>query len=141
MTNASIPVSILLVEDDPIDQKFIKRALLKEDQDLHVQVAKDGESALEVLSNGDRPRMIVTDLNMPGIGGHALLETIKTADQWKRIPTIVLSTSNDRAEIERSYDEHANAYIVKPDTVAGYSQVARLLKEFWVEAAEPAYNS
>lgn len=125
-------VGILLVEDDLKDQKFILRALNKADGNLEIEVAKDAECALEALENGSSPKIIVTDLNMPGMGGQGLLEQLKMDERYKNIPTIVLSTSENDNDIKESYSRHANAYMVKPDSIAGYQKVASLLNEFWL---------
>lgn len=125
-------VGILLVEDDLKDQKFILRALNKADGNLEIEVAKDAECALEALENGLSPKIIVTDLNMPGMGGQGLLEQLKMDERYKNIPTIVLSTSENDNDIKESYSRHANAYMVKPDSIAGYQKVASLLNEFWL---------
>ena len=129
MTNTAI----LLVEDDIKDQKFILRALNKANEGLNVEVAKDAERALDVLHSGSLPKIIITDLNMPGMGGKGLLDILKSDDRYKMIPTIVLSTSENEADIDDSYNRHANAYLVKPDSIAGYQRVASLLQEFWLK--------
>ncbi|MFC7290591.1 response regulator [Hirschia litorea] len=126
-------VGILLVEDDLKDRKFIMRALKQVDPDLDVEIAKDAESALASLNNGSAPKIIVTDLNMPGMGGRGLLETLKTDEKLKNIPAIVLSTSDDESDIAESYRRHANAYMVKPDSIDGYKRIASFLRDFWLQ--------
>ncbi len=126
-------IGILIVEDDLKDQKFILRALNKADENLKIEIAKDAECALEALQNGSNPRIIVTDLNMPGMGGRGLLDVLKSDDRFKNIPTIVLSTSDNETDVDDSYNRKANAYMVKPDSVAGYQKVASLLNDFWLK--------
>jgi len=129
MTNTAI----LLVEDDVKDQKFILKALNKADEELDIEVVKDAECALNALKNGTLPKIIITDLNMPGMGGRGLLDILKSDDRYKSIPTIVLSTSENESDIDDSYSRHANAYMVKPDSIAGYQRVASLLQDFWLK--------
>ncbi len=126
-------VGILLVEDDIKDRKFIIRALKQVDPDLDVEIVQDAESALEALSKGSTPKIIVTDLNMPGMGGRGLLETLKSDEKLKNIPAIVLSTSDDDSDISESYRRHANAYMVKPDSIDGYKRIAVFLRDFWLQ--------
>ena len=121
-------VSILVVEDDPIDVRFIRQALTAVDKSIDVNVARDGREAIQLLNEKTTPDLIVSDLNMPGMNGHDLLEAIKNHVDWKKIPTIILSTSSNQRDINECYSMHANAYIVKPDTVAAYGQIAKQLK-------------
>jgi CheY-like chemotaxis protein len=133
MTHSSI---ILIVEDDPVDVRFIRRALSQVDENLTVETARDGQAAIEYLAGGKLPQLILTDLNMPRMNGYDLLKTLKNAPLWKSIPTIIFSTSSDVNDIKYCYSEHANAYLVKPDSMAAYSQIANLLKKFWFEQIE-----
>ena len=125
--------SLLIVEDDMIDTKFISNAIRKADESIEVEFARDGEDALRKLEDGPRPQIILTDLNMPRMNGHQLLKHLRAHRDWKRIPTIVLSTSSDQRDVDISYEFHANAYLTKPDSISGYDQVVSFIKSFWLE--------
>ncbi len=135
-----MPRRILLVEDDPIDMRFVKKYLEDntDDQDLIVNTARDGQEALEVLEQDPSHSFIILDLNMPGMDGRQLLTALKSDEKLKSIPAIVLSTSDSKADIADCYARHANAYLVKPDSPVGYKQTVMRLKEFWLGEARLA---
>lgn len=126
---------ILIVEDDPIDLKFIKDALADAIPGVDIGAARDGQEALERLESYDKPSIIILDLRMPRMDGHTLLRKLKSDQGLKRIPAIILSTADAEAEIMRCYDEYANAYLVKPDNPAEYKRITKRIKEFWTEEA------
>lgn len=126
---------ILIVEDDPIDLKFIRDALAETIPDIKIGSARDGQDALDRLEKDFKPSIIILDLKMPRMDGHTLLQRLKSHHELKRIPAIVLSTADAEAEIIRCYDEYANAYLVKPDNPAEYQRITTRIKEFWTEEA------
>ncbi len=111
-------IDILLVEDDPGDQKLIKQSLLKQKISNEVNIAGDAEEALEYLTEGKNgnkdcpiPDLILLDLNMPGIGGKEFLRRIKEDDKLDTIPVVILTTSDSDQDILDSYKLHASGYI------------------------------
>ncbi|MCI5044158.1 MAG: response regulator [Aquisalinus sp.] len=133
-----MPRRILLVEDDPIDMRFVQKYLEDnpDDSDLVVDTARNGEEALKVLKDNPTHSFIILDLNMPGMDGRQLLTALKTDENLKSIPAIVLSTSDSKADIADCYARHANAYLVKPDSPGGYKKTVLRLKEFWLGEAK-----
>ena len=127
---------ILLVEDDPIDQKFIRQALTASSSNLQVDLARDGAEALNYLRGNGPPKVILIDLNMPRMNGQELLSALKGDQKLRKIPAIVLSTTDDMKTITECYERHANAYLVKPASPAGYRRVAGRLKEFWLDEVQ-----
>lgn len=132
------PVDILLVEDDPGDQKLVKISL--KDQrianDLHI--VNNGNEALEYLyergnySEGvPRPDLILLDLNMPGMNGKELLKLIKSDENLRSIPVIVLTTSDSEIDILESYNLHASGYIKKPVDLTEFKEVMKQLGVYW----------
>lgn len=139
MTAAAAPavLSVLLVEDDPGDVVLIQEAFEHNRVQNDLQVVSDGVEALEVLrgTGGDaaaRPDLILLDLNLPRMDGRELLQTIKADPELRRIPVIVLSTSEAEEDILRSYDLHANAYVTKPVDFARFVEVVQRIDEFFV---------
>lgn len=129
---------ILLVEDDFGDQKLIKKALENERIKNRVTIVSSGEEALSymeksLVNKGDYPRpdLILLDLNMPGMGGKALLKTLKKDDSFKSIPVIVVTTSDDQQDIEDSYSLQASGYLKKPLTLRGFQDMMHNLEEYW----------
>ena len=110
------PVEILLVEDDPGDVLMTREAL-QDSKLLHsLQVLDNGEEAVRYLrrespyADVDRPDLVILDLNLPRLDGRELLSIIKTDPELRRIPCVVLTTSDAEEDVLRSYDLHANAY-------------------------------
>jgi len=132
---------ILLVEDNPADA-FLTQEVLKEANISHnLQVAQDGEVALEYLQQeGDhadaiRPDIIILDLNMPKMDGHELLARIKSDDALKSIPVIVLSSSTTADDISRAYALNANCFTRKPMNIDLFIDVIKGIQEFWFKTA------
>ena len=131
-------LEILLVEDNPGDVRLTREALREGSIDNHLSVARDGVEALAFLRrqgefvNANRPDMILLDLNLPRKDGREVLAEIKVDEELRRIPVVVLSTSQDEQDIARSYDLHANCYIAKPVDLEQFIGVVRSIEEFWL---------
>ena len=111
-------IKIMLVEDNPEDVAFTKRLLKHNKLDGDLVVAFNGLQALETLEKKARennlPNLILLDINLPDISGIDLLTRIKQDDRFRRIPVVILTGSNEDADIQRSYDLGASTYLVKP---------------------------
>ncbi len=131
------PIEILLVEDNPGDVRLTQEAL--RDNKLHnrLSVVEDGVEALAFLrregeyAESPRPDIILLDLNLPRKSGREVLEEIKQDDILKRIPVVVLTTSEDERDVMASYNLHANCYITKPVDLLQFISIVRNIKEFW----------
>lgn len=128
-------IDVLIVEDEQNDQLFIQRALNKHAEGTSVKFVPSAEDALEYLEHNAAPALIVTDLTMPGMGGHQLVSKLKADDRHRRTPIIVLSTSSDNQDINDAYDNHANSYLVKPRDLSGYMNIVTTLRDFWFKTA------
>jgi len=131
-------LTILLVEDDPADQKLIKKSLLRQRIANYISVAETGEEALDYLSRSTAddsdcptPSLILLDLNMPGMGGKEFLRRIKEDDTLKAIPIVVLTTSDSERDILDSYRLCASSYISKPVNLLDFQETLRKLGEYW----------
>jgi chemotaxis family two-component system response regulator Rcp1 len=132
------PVTILLVEDDPGDQKLIKKSLKDQRIANDLYVADSAEEALDFLhrrgsySHGTpRPDLILLDLNMPGMGGKEFLKEVKNDNYLKVIPVNVLTTSDAERDILDSYRLHANGYLKKPVDLPELKEVIKKIGEYW----------
>ncbi len=138
MTEAKL-AEILLIEDNPGDVELTKEAFEDAKFRNNLNVARDGEEALDYLFKRDSfeeaitPDIILLDLNLPRVDGHEVLDAIKSDKALKRIPVIVLSSSKADTDILESYDLHANCYIVKPVNAAKFMKVVQCIENFWVE--------
>lgn len=132
---------ILLVEDNPADVRLTREAFADARVLNHLRVAKDGVEALAILrQEGDylneiRPDLILLDLNLPKKDGRDVLAEIKSDPRLRRIPVVVLTTSRAEADILRSYDLHANAYVAKPLGFQDFLAAVRSVERFWLTIA------
>ncbi len=128
-------ISIMLVEDEQADVHLIKRAMEESTLDVAWTHAHDGAEALSMLSTGDLPDLILADLNMPRMNGHDLLAHIKEHPDWRRIPVVILTTSDADHDVRLAYDRHANSYVVKPIQFKEFQPVVQALEAFWLRVA------
>lgn len=138
MSPNAVPVEILLVEDDPGDVLITREAIDGSKVANHLNVVSNGEEALQYLrceppfEDAVRPGLILLDLNLPRLDGREVLARVKSDPDLRRIPVVVLTTSSSDADIVRSYDLHANAYVTKPVDFAQFMSVVRQVDEFFV---------
>ena len=127
-------IEILLVEDNPGDVQLTKEAFLEGKIRNNMTVMRDGVEAFEYLKNPGfvRPDIILLDLNLPRMGGLEVLEKIKDDPDLRVIPVVILTTSQDEADIAKSYRSHANCYIAKPVDFEKFMLVVRSLEDFWL---------
>ena len=132
------PVVMLLVEDNPGDVALAREALA--DSKIHNQlmVVDDGVKAMEFLhregayTDAPRPDLILLDLNLPRKDGREVLAEIKSDDNLKRIPVVILTSSKAEEDVLRSYNLHANCYISKPIDLNQFMHVVRSIESFWL---------
>lgn len=129
------PIRILLVEDDPADVLMTREALEEGAVANSLDVVNDGVQALERLRSlapGDRPDLVLLDLNLPRKGGIEVLSELKDDVDLRRIPVVILTTSDAEQDVLASYDNHANAYIKKPVDFHDFVDVVRQIDDFFV---------
>ncbi len=132
------PIEVLLVEDDPGDVMMTQEAFQEHRVNNRLRVVSDGDEALSYLrregryAEAARPDLILLDLNLPRRDGREVLAEIKTDDTLRRIPVIVLTTSQADEDIMRSYQLHANAYVTKPVDFERFISVVRHIDDFFV---------
>lgn len=132
-------IDILLVEDNPGDVRLTQEALKESKMRNRLNVVHDGVEALDFLrrkspyENAPRPDIILLDLNLPRKDGRAVLEEIKADADLRRIPVVILTTSDDEHDILRSYDLHANCYITKPLDLHQFASIVKTIENFWFQ--------
>jgi CheY-like chemotaxis protein len=135
-------IHILLVEDNPGDARLILEALKETRTRNRLSHVANGVQAIEFLRRtGDhtqalRPDLILLDLNLPCKDGREVLAEIKTDGTLRRIPVIILTTSEAEDDIQRAYDLNANCYVAKPVGLEQFIRVIRCLEEFWLTVAK-----
>lgn len=138
MKGKTVPIEILLVEDSPGDIRLTKEALNEHRVLNNLTIAMDGVEALQALrregkfEDSNRPDIILLDLNMPRKDGREVLKEIKADPDFKRIPVVILTTSDDEQDIMKSYDNYANCYITKPVDFEQFINVIKDLQNFWI---------
>ena len=121
---------ILLIEDDNDDIELIQDALQENNISHQLAVIKDGGEVAGYLETGhDIPDIIVMDFNLPKVHGREILKQIKRTDHYKNIPLVILTTSSSQDDIDYSYKEGANRYLIKPTTTSGIRNVVAVIKE------------
>jgi len=135
-------MEVLLVEDSPGDVRLTKEAFHDANKAIHLHVATDGVEAMSFLNrqgqhhDAPRPDFILLDLNLPKMDGREVLALIKQNDALKTIPTIVLTTSDAEADIEKSYQLQANCYLTKPVQFDEFENVVKSINDFWLTKAK-----
>lgn len=129
---------VLLVEDDPGDQKLIKYALGSQHLNQGLRIVGTGEEALEYLENCKKgvpefsfPDLILLDLNMPGMGGKEFLRCIKSDQQLKDLPVVIVSTSDAESDIEETYKLQAAGYVQKSASPDELKRIIQKLVRYW----------
>ncbi len=132
------PVDILLVEDNPGDVRLIREAFDDGKVINQLSSVSDGQQAIAFLrkqgayARVSRPDLILLDLNLPRKDGREVLAEIKADPDLKRIPVVVVTSSQAEADILKSYSLHANCYVTKPVDLNRFIQVVKSIEDFWV---------
>ncbi len=131
---------VLFIEDNPGDVRLTEQAF--EDIEMfNLHVVGDGEKALDLLNRKNEyanvpvPDLILLDLNLPKKDGRQVLEVIKNDPKLKRIPVVILTTSNSVEDITKCYELHANCYVTKPTGLTQFNRVVKMIEEFWLSIA------
>jgi len=133
---------ILLVEDSPADVRVTKRAFKKAGLENPIEHCADGRRAINYLllskrpDGAPRPSLVLLDLNLPGVDGREVLRTIKDNEAFRKIPVVILSTSDDERDVQDCYDLGANSYLKKPHDLDGFVDAMLSLSDFWFKTAE-----
>lgn len=131
--------SILLVEDNPGDVQLTRQALAEGSGTSVLHVVDDGEKAINFLrregafADAARPDLILLDLNLPRVKGMEVLEQVKADPDLRRIPIVVLTSSEAPRDIDDAYRLHANCYVAKPANLDQYFSLIQRLENFWLE--------
>ena len=131
-------IEILLVEDNPGDARLTMEALREAKVHNNLSTAGDGVEAMAFLrrdgkyAEAPRPDLILLDLNMPRMDGREVLAKIKADDELKRIPVVVLTTSQAEEDVLKAYNLNANCYITKPVDLDQFLRVVKAIEDFWL---------
>ena len=134
----SRPARILLVEDNPADVRLTREMLRESKVRNDLLVAHSAEEAESILGltdeeAGPRPDIVLLDLDLPVKSGHDLLQEMKSHSNLRRVPVVVLTSSEAEEDVIKSYDEHANAYVTKPVDLDEITTIVQSIDEFWFQ--------
>lgn len=144
---AAAVVDILVVEDDPSDEEFTRRALAKHHVTQRLQVVRDGEEALsflfrtgpfEKIEQAVGPKCVFLDLKLPRVGGLEVLERLRSDPRTASLPVIVFTSSRESSDVAEAYRLGANSYVVKPVAFADYERVIAEVGRYWLGLNQPA---
>lgn len=127
-----------MIEDNLGDIRLIQEVLKESAHHHHLDIVMDGEQAIFFLKkegsykDAATPNLIFLDLNLPKKDGREVLAEIKNSEKLRSIPVVVFSSSEAEKDIQRSYDLHANCYVVKPFDFNHFSKVIHAIQNFWL---------
>jgi two-component system, chemotaxis family, response regulator Rcp1 len=142
MEDDEMPIEVLLVEDSPGDVRLTQEAFRDSGKPVRLHLASDGIDAMAFLKqegghrSAPRPDLILLDLNLPKMDGRQVLALIKKDQSLKTIPTIILTTSDDEADVLISYQLQANCYLRKPAHWDAFDNLVRSINAFWLTRAK-----
>lgn len=131
-------IDILLVEDSEGDVRLVRESLKENKLNNNLFVVKDGVEAMNFLLKKEgytdmpNPDLIILDLNLPKKDGREVLAEIKSDENLKRIPVVILTTSDSETDIIKTYNLHANCYIIKPLDLTQFINVVKNIENFWL---------
>ena len=139
-------IEILLVEDSPLDAELTMRGLRAQKLANNIVWLKDGQQALDYLfrqgeyttRGTSTPRLVLLDLKMPRVDGIEVLRAIKASEETRRIPVVIMTSSQEETDIAASYDLGVNSYVVKPIDFESIANVARNAGFYWLAINRPA---
>ena len=129
---------ILLVEDNPADVRLIRETFKDFKISNNLSVARDGMEAMAMLkktgeyASAVKPDVILLDLNLPRKNGFEVLEELRQDPDLKRIPVVILSTSDSEKDVMKSYDLHANCFVTKPVGLDEFIKIVMSIENFWL---------
>jgi CheY-like chemotaxis protein len=137
--------TVLIVDDDANDVLLFQHACDRAGVTLRLQVAEDGEQAIAYLSGagkfGDRdqyplPHLVLLDLKMPRVNGFEVLDWMRHDEKFRRLPAVILTSSNYETDVKRAYDSGANSYLVKPVGFEALVELTKAIHHYWLTLNE-----
>lgn len=141
MVKENRPINILLIEDNPGDVRLTQEAFKEGKVSTNLDIVMDGVEAIKYLRKQEKyadavtPDLILLDLNLPKRDGREVLKEVKADEHLKRIPIVILTTSNAEQDIIKSYNLHVNCYINKPVDYDKFFDIIQKIEDFWLKTA------
>lgn len=141
--------NILLVEDNPQDEMLILRALRKANVANHIDVARDGQQALDFLfregefagrPGPDVPTVVLLDIGLPRLSGLEVLERLRADPRTRLLPVVILTSSDEERDRLKSYEEGANSFVRKPVEFSEFAETVARLGVYWLATNQPPFG-
>ncbi|GAA4828538.1 response regulator [Algivirga pacifica] len=132
-------INIFLVEDHYPDIVMMKKAFERNDLQVSMSMARDGEEAIAYLKRSETeqtvimPDLIILDINLPKRSGYEVLQEVKNSARLSLIPVLILTSSKAEEDIRKSYQMQANTYMMKPESLKEYDAIVQGIKSFWLK--------
>jgi CheY-like chemotaxis protein len=132
--------TVLHIDDDPNDVMLFEHACRKAGIEFNLQAVHDGDEAMNYLGGANQfsdraqhpfPHLVLLDLKMPRVNGFDVLTWIRSRDEFKNLPIVILTSSNHETDVKRAYSLGANSYLVKPVGFDALVELARTIQEYW----------
>jgi CheY-like chemotaxis protein len=131
--------TLLLVEDNEDDLFFMKRAIVSAGIPLAVDVAPDGQAAIDYLQDpGHRPVLVFLDLKLPHKSGLEVLEWIRSRPELRTLIVLILTSSREDSDVEKAYSLGVNSFLVKPPSGGQLNTLVKLVKDYWIDNPQVA---
>ncbi|MCA9686750.1 MAG: response regulator [Myxococcales bacterium] len=133
-SNQANPLRLFLIDDDEIDVENVRRALLENEAMFELAVACDGEQALAMLESGQvdpHELIVLLDLNMPRMNGTEFLRALRESERFRRLPVVVLTTSDDDRDKVEAYELNVAGYMLKPVTFTAFVDTMAAVEAYW----------
>jgi len=126
---------VVVVEDNPDDERLTRSVLKNLQYTLELQVARDGSEAIELLNAADpKPDLVLLDIRLPMFSGYEVLRSVRAKPENRYYPIVMFTSSDDPKEMAECYDSGANSFITKPIDTTRYTQLLGLAAEYWLGA-------
>lgn len=142
IVDSSVP-RVVAVEDNPADVRLVREGVDAANTDIELDVLSSGQQAADQLmaieadKSEDHPDLILLDLNLPGKSGFDLLEVVRNESVFQDVPVVIISSSENPEDINRSYKLSANAYVTKPPDPDDYIGMIDATIDFWIATTSP----
>ncbi len=140
------PKTLLLVEDNPQDELLTLRALRRANLANRIDVVRDGQQALDYLfregefadrNDPELPTVVLLDINLPRLSGLEVLERLRADTRTRRLPVVILTSSDDELDRLRSYENGCNSFVRKPVEFGEFAEIVARLGVYWLATNEP----
>lgn len=123
---------MLIVEDNPDDERLATRTFQRMNRQERWEIARDGEEALQMLANSEKPALVLLDLKLPRLSGFEVLTAMRDDVRWRTVPVVVLTSSDEKTDLAACYELGCNAFVRKPVDYEDYTRDLQTTLDFWL---------